>query len=74
MGMKGRQNKEEERRHPVTSLGGRPATGSSLMVLVLVAQPLSHVSLSVAPWTATTRLPCPSPSPRVCLNSCPLGQ
>ena len=35
-------------------------------------QSLSHVRLFVTPWTAA-RLPCPSPSPRVCSNSCLLS-
>ena len=35
---------------------------------------LSHVLLFAAPWTEYTRLPCPSPSPRVCSDSCPLSQ
>ena len=37
-------------------------------------QSLSHVWLFVTPWTAATRLPCPSPIPRVYPNSCPLGR
>ena len=36
-----------------------------------VVQLLSQVWLFAIPWTA--RLPCPSPSPRVCSNSCPLS-
>ena len=42
MGIKGGQNKDEERR-PVTSLGGKPGTDSSLMVLAVVVQALSRV-------------------------------
>ena len=38
-----------------------------------VVQSFSHVWLFVTPWTATWRLPCPSPSPRACSNSCPLS-
>ena len=35
---------------------------------------LAHfVWLFVTLWTATHQLPCPSPSPRVCSNSCPLS-
>ena len=34
---------------------------------------LSSVPLFVPPRTAI-RLPCPSPSPRICLNSCPLSR
>ena len=41
---------------------------------VVVAQLLSRVQLFVTPWTAAARLPCPSLSPRVCSNSCPLSQ
>ena len=40
----------------------------------LVIQSLSCVWLFVTPWTATCRLPCPSPSPGVCSNSCPSSQ
>ena len=32
----------------------------------------SHVLLFVTPWTAAYRFSCPSPSPGVCSNSCPL--
>ena len=34
-------------------------------------QSLSCVWLFVIPWTAHTRLPCPSPTPGACSNSCP---
>ena len=34
---------------------------------------LSHVWLSVTPWTAAHRLPCPSLFLGVCLNSCPFN-
>ena len=37
-------------------------------------QSLSHVQLFSTPWTAATRLPCPSPTPRACWNSCPSSQ
>ena len=33
---------------------------------------LGHVRLFATPWTAAPRLSCPSLSPRVCSNSCPL--
>ena len=39
---------------------------------LLFVQSLSRVPLFVTPWTARTRLFCPSPSPGVCSNSCPL--
>ena len=37
-------------------------------------QSLSCVWLFATPWTQHTRPPCPSPSPRVYSNSCPLSQ
>ena len=40
----------------------------------LVIHSLSCVWLLVTPWTATCGLPCPSPSPGVCSNSCPSSQ
>ena len=40
---------------------------------LFVVPSLSCVQLFVTPWTAVPRLPCPSPSPRVCSNSCPLS-
>ena len=46
---------------------------NEVVLFVVVAQSLSSVSL----WPhglQHTRLPCPSISPRVCLNSCPLSQ
>ena len=39
-----------------------------------VAQLLHHVWILVTPWTAAPRLPCPSLSPGVRSNSCPLSQ
>ena len=33
----------------------------------------SCVHLFATPWTAAHRLACPSPSPKVCSNSCPLS-
>ena len=38
----------------------------------LVVQSLSRVCFFGTPWTAACRPPCPSPSPGVCSNSCPL--
>ena len=38
-----------------------------------LVQSLSPVQLFVNPWTAHAKPPCPSPSPRVCSNSCPLS-
>ena len=40
----------------------------------VAVQSLSHVQLSVTPWTEACRLPCPSLFLRVCSNSCPLSQ
>ena len=37
----------------------------------LVVQPLSPVWLFSILWTAAHQGPCPSPTPRVCSNSCP---
>ena len=34
----------------------------------------SVVLESVIPWTAAHQLPCPSPTPGACSNSCPLSQ
>ena len=41
---------------------------------VVAVQSLSHVRLFATQWTADARLPCPSLSPGVCLNSNPLSQ
>ena len=46
-------------------------------LLLIVVQSLSHVRPFVTPWTAARlpyRLPCQSPSPRACSNSCPLSR
>ena len=37
-------------------------------------QSLSHVQLFMTPWTTACQPPCPSPTPRVYPNSCPLSQ
>ena len=42
--------------------------------MVVVVPSLSHIRLFESPWIAVCRLPCPSPTPRTCSNSCPLGQ
>ena len=44
-----------------------------LLLLSVDSFCLTFVHLFVTPWTAAPRLPCPSPSPRVCSNSCPLS-
>ena len=41
-------------------------------LLLLLLSRVSCVWLSASPWT--TRLPCLSPTPRACSNSCPLSQ
>ena len=41
---------------------------------IAAVRPLSRLRLSAIPWTQHTRLPCSSPSPRACSNSCPLSQ
>ena len=40
---------------------------------VVVVQLLSHIQLFVTPWTAACQVPCPSLSPGVCSDSCPLS-
>ena len=42
--------------------------------VVAVVQSLGHVQLFMIPWTTHTKLPCPSLSPKVFSNSCPLSQ
>ena len=50
-------------------------TNESLTFLnVVVVWLLSHVLLFATPWTHHASLPCPSPSPRACSNSCPSSQ
>ena len=39
-----------------------------------LVQLLSNVWLFVTPWTEAHTLPCPSPFPKVCSNSCPSSQ
>ena len=48
--------------------------GNAVRCVLVVFQLLSHVQLLATPWTAAARLPCPSPSPGVCSNSCPLSR
>ena len=40
---------------------------------IAVVQSLSCVQLLATPWTVACQAPCPSPSPRVRSNSCPLS-
>ena len=37
-------------------------------------QSFSHVWLFAIPWTAAHQVPCSSPTPRACSNSCPLSR
>ena len=46
---------------------------SHMEVLFVVVQSLSCVQTLCEPMDKQARLPCPSPSPRVCSNSCPLS-
>ena len=46
---------------------------SSQLSILSVHFSHSVVSNSVTPWNAAHWLPCPSPTPRVCSNSCPLS-
>ena len=57
--------------HASPTLACRFLTTSNAFVVV---QPLSPVRLFVTPGSAALRLPHPSPTPGVCLNSCPLNQ
>ena len=41
---------------------------------IVVVQSLSCVRLFATPWITARQLPCPSPSPGVSSNSCPLSQ
>ena len=45
-----------------------------IYIYIVAVQSLSHVQLFVTHGLQHTRLPCPSPSPRVCSNSWPLNQ
>ena len=49
---------------------GKPLDNHSFVAVQL----LSCVPLFVTPWLQHTRLPCPSLSPGVCSDSCPLSQ
>ena len=41
---------------------------------IKLPQSLSHVWLFANPWLQHSRLPCPSPTPRACSNSCALSR
>ena len=47
---------------------------SVILVTFNSVQSLSHVQLFVPSGLQDTRLPCPSPTPGTCSNSCPLSQ
>ena len=40
---------------------------------IVVVQSLSHVQCFATPWNIAHQASCPTPSPRVCSNSCPLS-
>ena len=42
---------------------------SFCLASVVVIQSLSHIWFFATPWTAGRQATCPSPSPRICLNS-----
>ena len=44
-----------------------------VVAVFVVVQLLIHAQLFATPWTAARQVSCPSPSPRVCSNSCPLS-
>ena len=46
----------------------------TIQSIISSVQTISHVWLFVTAWTAAARPPCPSPTPRVYTNSCPLSQ
>ena len=50
------------------------SNGSGSINVAFVVQLLICVQLFVTPWTQHSRLPCPSLSPWVCSNLCPLSQ
>ena len=64
--------------HPATQRAkfySRPPNTQFTSYFVVVVQSLSHVQHFATPWTPQqAKLPCPSPSPRVCSNPCPLSQ
>ena len=48
--------------------------GNWVLTIFSSVQLFSCVWLFVTPWTAARQLPCPSPIPWACSNSCPLSQ
>ena len=57
-------------RLPLCQVNSAPSSEATLAALQL----FSGVRLFVTPWPAARRLPCPSPTPRVCSDSRPLSQ
>ena len=57
-------------RLPLCQVNSAPSSEATLAALQL----FSGVWLFVTPWPAARRLPCPSPTPRVCSDSRPLSQ
>ena len=55
--------------HPLRRMWSCVVLGDHLPVVI---QPLSHVRLSWPHGLQRARLPCPSPTPGVCSNACPL--
>ena len=50
------------------------ATWAAVHATHTVVHLLSCVWIFATPWTTACHLPCPSPTPGVCSNSCPLSQ
>ena len=61
------------RHHKLIALDFNLVYKWSWLAFVVVVQSLSCVWLLGTPWMYT-RLPCPSPPPRACSNSCPLSK
>ena len=59
--------------HPPVTVHHIPAFMSFMHIPIFVVKLLSGVWFFVTAWTAARRLPCPSLSPGVCSNSCPLS-
>ena len=49
-------------------------TTMTLLTVFNSVQSLSHVQLLETPWTIACQVPCPSPIPGACSNSCPLSR
>ena len=55
-------------------IGNFPLKASDILYTFVAVQMLSPVWLLETPWTAACQVPCPSPAPGACSNSCPLSQ